>query len=198
MVSVKGAVLDKKNNIKLSGATVRVGEQATRTDKNGFFEITAPIKTLTEIGISFSHVGYLTTRLIYQADHFYEVDLLESNNELREVIIGVRGVDIIKKAIKKIPENYPDKPISIKGMVRIQKSRNQSQYFKSDAIISAYIPAYTDNEKTTVTVLHNQLDTINDQTLRYIRNVSSYNLIEFADIAHNKDVLNGLLKKKKI
>lgn len=194
---VKGNVADVKNNIKLSGVTVKVGEYATRTDKDGRFEIAAPLKSLIESGISFSYIGYLTTRLIYQSNHFYEVDLLETNTSLNEVIIGIRGEDIIKKAIKKIPENYPDKPTSIKGILRIQKWRNQSQYFKSDAIIQAYIPAYTDNEKTTVTVLHNQLDTIHDKTIKYIRNVSSYNLVEFGDVAHNKDLLKSLLKKRK-
>lgn len=194
---VKGNVLDSKNNSKLSGVTVKVGEQATRTDRNGYFEMAVPLKTATERGISFSHVGYLNVNLIYQPNHIYQVTLTEKSTELREVLIAP-GDDIIKKAIKKIPENYPDKPTVIKGIQRIQKWRNNSQYFKSDAIVKAYIPPYTSQEKTTVTVLSNQLDTVYDKTLKYIKNIGNYNLIEFADIAHNKDVLKKLLKKRKL
>ncbi|RYX98867.1 hypothetical protein EON78_04285, partial [bacterium] len=196
-ILIKGKVSDQKNNTELFGVTVKVGEQATRTDKNGHFEIAASLKVVTENGISFSHIGYLNTRLIYQPNHFYEVDLLESNTELKEVIIGIKGEDIIKKAIKKIPQNYSNKPTVIKGILRIQKWRNNSQYFKSDAVLKAYIPPYTSSEATTVEVLSNQLDTVYDETLKYMKNIGSYNLVEFGDIAHNKEVLNKLLRKRK-
>lgn len=195
-ILVKGKVADRKNNIELSGVTVKVGEYATRTDKDGYFELTAPLPKLKENGITFSYVGYLTMRLIYETGRFYNVQLTEKNTELREVLIAP-GDDIIKKAISKIPENYAEKPIAIKGLLRIQKWRNQSQYFKSDAIISAYIPPYTSNEETSVKVLANQLDTVFDNSLKYIRNVQSYNLVQFADLAHNKNVLKKLLSKRK-
>ncbi|WP_028298592.1 carboxypeptidase-like regulatory domain-containing protein [Olivibacter sitiensis] len=199
LVLVKGNVSDKKTNSKLSGVTVKVGAQATATNKDGYFELTAPLKTITESGINFSHLGYLNSRLIYQPNHFYEVELMESGTELGEVVITARvnGEDIIKKAIKKIPENYPDKPISINGVLRIQTWRNQSEYFKSDALIQAYIPAYTSKEKTTVTVLQNRLDTLYDPSLRYLRRMAHYNVVEFQDIAHNSYILNKISKKKK-
>lgn len=195
-VIIKGNVYDHQNRKGLSGATIKVGNQATKTDKNGYFEINTPLKTVTELGISFSHIGYLNVNLIYQPQHVYQVYLTESSAELREVLIAP-GDDIIKKAIKKIPENYPDKPTMIKGLLRIQKSRNNSQYFRSDAVIKAYVPPYSSSEKTKVTVLANQLDTIYDKTLKYIRNIDSYNLVEFADIAHRQEVLIKLLKKRK-
>ncbi|SOD19863.1 carboxypeptidase-like regulatory domain-containing protein [Pedobacter xixiisoli] len=196
-VIIKGTVSDRKSDLKLSGVTVRIGEQATRTNSNGNFELNVSLKTVNEKGINFSHVGYVSVNLLYQAEHFYKVILDENSTSLREVVVGVSGEDIIKKAIKKIPENYPDKATAIKGILRIQKWRNQSQYFKSDAVIQAHVPAYTSNEKTTVTVLSNQLDTLYDETLKYIRNISSYNLVRFADIAHNEDVIKKLLRKRK-
>lgn len=195
-VTLKGRVVDAKNNIKLSGATVKVGNVLTRTDHDGSFEITAPLKTLTALGINFSHVGYFNIRLIYQANHFYDVKLTESSTELQEVIIGA-GDDIIKKAIKRIVYNYPNKPIIIKGILRTQSWRNQSEYFKSDALIKAYVPAYDSNEKTTVAVVQNRMDTLYDKTLKYLKHTSNYNVVDFQDIAHNNYILHKIVKKKK-
>lgn len=194
--TIKGNVFDSQNRKALSGVTIKVGSQATKTDRNGYFEINTPLKTVTELGINFSHIGFLSVNLIYQPQHIYQVYMTENSAGLREVLIAP-GDDIIKKAIKKIPENYPDKPTMIKGILRIQKLRNNSQYFRSDAVIKAYVPPYTSSEKTKVTVLANQLDTIYDKTLKYIRNVDSYNVVEFADVAHRKELLLKLLKKKK-
>jgi hypothetical protein len=104
---------------------------------------------------------------------------------------------LIKKAIKRIPENYPDKPIVIKGILRTQAWRNKSEYFKSDAVIKAYVPPYSGNEKTTVAVLQNHIDTVYDRTLKYLKRVSNYNVVDFEDIAHNRFILNKILKKRK-
>ncbi len=196
LVSLKGKVVDKKNNLPLPGVTVKVGTQSTGTDNNGYFSFNAQLKALTEKGINFSSIGYLNAHLIFELNHFYEVELAESNTHLREVVIGA-GDDIIKKAIKKIPDNYPDKPIVLTGILRAQIWRNNSDYFKSDAMIRAYVPPYGGNEETSVAVLQNHIDTIYDRTLKHIKHRSSYNVVDFEDIAHNRYILNIILKKRK-
>ena len=195
-ILIRGRVINAKNNIVLSGATVKIGISAISTDKNGDFSIAVPLKTVIEKGINFSHVSYLSVHFIYQPNHFYQVELIESTTELKEVMVGA-GDDIIKKAIRRIPVNYPDKPMVLKGILRIQAWRNNSEYFKSDAIIKAYIPPYGRNEHTKVAVVNNQLDTINDATLRYLKHVSNYNVVDFVDIAHNRSILNKISKQKK-
>jgi hypothetical protein len=197
VILLKGKVVDKKNNLKLSGVTIKVGTDATISDENGYFTLKAQLRTLTEKGINFSLIGYLSMRLIYEPNHFYEVELVESTIQLNEVIIGRTGEDIIKKAIKKIPDNYPDRAIVIKGILRTQSWRNKSEYFKSDAIVKAYIPPYGGSEKSTVTVLQNHIDAIQDRSLRYLNHIGNYNLIDFQDIAHNRYILDKISKKRK-
>ncbi|MCX2573930.1 carboxypeptidase-like regulatory domain-containing protein [Pedobacter sandarakinus] len=194
-ILLKGEVIDNKDNTRLSGVTVAVGNTITKTDKNGFFELNAELKSLKERAIDFSHIGYLNVRLIYQPNHFYIVELSESTNELKEVMIGI-GDDILKKAIKRIPENYPDKPIAMKGILRTQTWRNQSEYFKADAIIKAYIPSYNSTERTTIAVLENRIDTLFDRSLMFLRHSSNYNVVDFQDIAHNQRLLNKISKRK--
>jgi hypothetical protein len=196
VIVLNGRITDKKNGSKLQGVTIKVGSDGTISDKEGNFTLTAKLSQLTEKGIKFTCIGYQSTRLIYQPNHFYQVALTPSNAELKEVIIGA-GEDIIKKAIKRIPQNYPEKPTMLTGLLRAQIWRNKSHYFRSDAIIQAYVPPYNKNEKTIVTVLQNHIDSIYDKTLRYIRFAGAYDLVDFQDIVHNKVILNRIAKKRK-
>ena len=191
--TVKGKVTDSKTNAPLSGVTVKTSTQATKTNSNGYFELIASSKDFTESGVNLSRVGYLNTRLLYKPKHFYEVGLAEIETQLNEVTI-TPGDDILKKAIKKIPENYPNKAILIKGVLRMQNWRNQSEYFKSDALIKAYIPPYNGTEKIDVMVLQNHLDTVTDKSLRHIPHRHFYQINDFA---HNKSFLNKFLTTKK-
>lgn len=195
-IILKGRVVDNKSGSSLQGVNVKVGSKATLTDTDGKFYLSVQLKSVIESGINFSCIGYQRMSLIYQPKHFYEVKLAESTIQLREVMVGA-GDDIIKKAIKNIPKNYSNKPTVIKGILRIQSRRNNSEYFKSDALIKAYIPSYNSNEKTTVTVLENRIDSLYDKSIRYLRHSSQYNVVEFQDIVKNKYYLNKIAKKKK-
>lgn len=195
-VVIKGTITDKKTGSKLAGVTIKVGANGTTSDKEGNFNLTTHISTLTEKGIKFTCIGYLPTRLIYEPNHFYEVGLTQSNDQLKEVVIGA-GDDIIKRAIKRIPQNYPDKPMMLTGIIRTQSWRNKSHYFKTDAVVKAYVPPYNGNEKTKVTVLYNQIDSIYDKSLRYIRKIQDYNVVDFQDIVHDKFIFNRISKKRK-
>ena len=195
-VIVKGRVVDSQYKLAIPSVTVSVGFDATSTDSNGYFSLSAKLGALTEKGINFTCIGYLPVRLIYEPAHIYMVDLVRSNTQLNEVIIGA-GSDIIRKAVLRISQNYPKKPIVVKGILRIQTWRNQSEYFKSDALIEAYIPPYDKSEKASVSVLQNKIDSIYDRSLRHLRYLSNYNVLQFEDIAHNRLLLNTILKKRK-
>ncbi|WP_055726099.1 hypothetical protein [Pedobacter borealis] len=196
LIALKGKVTDAKTRLALSGVTIRVGGQSTRTDDKGLFTVKAPLKNLLDMDIDFSSIGYLNVHLIYQPDHFYEVELPETSTQLNEVTIA-SGEDILKKAIKQIAVNYPDRPIGFKGILRTQTWRNKTEYFRSDALINAYIPPYNTSERTTVSVLENQTEALYDKSLRYLKRVANYNVLDFQDIAHNDFILNKISKKRK-
>ena len=195
-IILKGKVYDKQNNLNLQGVTVTVGTKVTLTDDKGEFSVLVQQNNLIENGLKFSYVGYLSFKLIYEPNHYYQIEMVENTIDLSEVIVGA-GDDIIKKAIQNIPINYPEIPTIIKGIIRIQSWRNNSEYFKSDALIKAYIPSYTSDEKTTVTVLQNRIDSLYDKSIRYLKHSSHYNVVDFQDIVHNKNYLNQISKKKK-
>ena len=196
IILIKGKVFDNENKQFLAGATIKVGTAATKTNAVGNFELAVPLIDLMEKGINFSYIGYLNKRLIYQPKHFYQVEMIQNTNQLNEVVI-TPGDDIMKKAINNIPLNYPNQAIMLNGIFRMQEWRNKSQYFKTDAIIKAYIPPYGSSKNTTVMVIHNQLDTLHDKTIEYIRFLNFYNVVGYGDIVHNKDLLNQISKKRK-
>ena len=195
-VTIQGKIIDGKSKFALAGVSVTVGALGTSTDKQGNFRIEAELPVLINKGIRFSCVGYTKQRLLYQPNHFYEVELFENTTALKEVVIG--DVDnIIRKACKNIGKNYPEKPTLITGILRDQITRNRSDYFKSDAIIKAYVPPYLSNEKTSVMMVQNKIDSIKDKSLRYLRTVGEYNIVAYYDVAHNKPLISGLSKMRK-
>ncbi|RZL44535.1 MAG: hypothetical protein EOO93_27855, partial [Pedobacter sp.] len=90
-ILVKGIISDNQLNKPISDATIKVGRQSTRSDINGYFELLSPLIKLKENGIEISHIGYLSSRLIHHPNHFYEVKLLQSPTQLKEVIVGING-----------------------------------------------------------------------------------------------------------
>jgi hypothetical protein len=195
-VIISGKVVDKKNNAALAAVFVSVGLVATSTNNKGDFSISADLSLLISKGLYFSCVGYQKQHLLYQPNHFYKVEMLEKVSALNEVVIG-SGENIIRKAYKNIGKNYPDKPIILKGILRGQLTRHKSAFFKSDAIVNAYVPPYTGNEEASVAVVQNKIDSINDKTLRYLKWVSVYNLVASGDFVHKKGLVIQLSKMKR-
>jgi hypothetical protein len=90
-IPVCGTVFSEELKIPLAGATVRMGNTITTTNKNGFFTIpTVPITNT----ISISYLGYETkqftaNQLFATSENCKEVFLKTSNEELNQVLINV-------------------------------------------------------------------------------------------------------------
>jgi hypothetical protein len=90
-IPVCGTVFSEELKIPLAGATVRMGNTITTTNKNGFFTIpTVPITNT----ISISYLGYETkqftaNQLFATSENCKELFLKTSNEELNQVLINV-------------------------------------------------------------------------------------------------------------
>lgn len=197
IITVSGMVFDKKKNSPLQNITVAAGPLGTITDKDGKFILEADLTILINKGVKISAVGYFSQRLIYQPNHYYDIELLEEKMQLQPVVIyDVQS--IIKRAYLNIPKNYPEQPTLITGILRTESIRNNSNYFNSDAILKAYVPPYTlsKNEKTAVIVVQNKIDTIIDKSLpNYLIEVEDYNIVNQYDFVHSQKLLKRMLLK---
>ena len=126
ILSVKGTLLDEKSKEPIAYASVYLKGKSIGTTTNGegkfLFHIPPGFAKDTLI-ISF--IGYDNFKTI--ADQLAErnntVELKQQTLLLREVVVRsskkeLTAKEIVKKAIARIPENYPMKPFIIEGFFR--------------------------------------------------------------------------------
>jgi len=69
---------------------------------------------------------------------------------LPEVFIGISAESIVKKAIRRIQNNYPTQPFQLNGILRIYHAETDSpkiyRFFKSDAVVELYYSSYQNPE----------------------------------------------------
>ncbi len=110
---LSGVVKDATNNKPLSFASIYVADgMNTISDVDGKFNITT-LSPFSEFSVSY--IGYnKKTITVEKGKSFYLISLLQSTNDLNEVIIPIENpaVGIIKKAIAQKDRNNPQKKIS--------------------------------------------------------------------------------------
>ena len=124
-------VLDKETNEPVAYATVMVKEinRGTHADTDGFFEI--PIEYSQNYSITISSIGYISKEILLSSikdrSLITIIYLNPANTVLEEIVVkskrkknkeNILAYTIVKKAIEKIPENYPTKPFSYVGYYR--------------------------------------------------------------------------------
>ncbi|RAV59375.1 hypothetical protein DIU36_05985 [Mucilaginibacter rubeus] len=124
--------------------------------------------------------------LNFTGNYAFDIELRASYVELAEVRIMGTGSAILKKAISRIPDNYPQKPYILTGAMRLQYLKNRSDLFNSDAIVQIYVPSYYENKHEEVKLIQNKIDTITDKSLIFIKWIGGYLTVPHADIIHNR------------
>ncbi|PAW95339.1 hypothetical protein CKK33_18270 [Mucilaginibacter sp. MD40] len=186
-IILNGSVKDFDSKNFLQGVTVRVGETSTATDSLGKFKITVELTQFKQQGIRFTNVGYKQLFLNYTSDYTFDIELRASYVELAEVRIMGTGTAILKKAISRIPNNYPQRPYILTGAMGLQYLRNRSDLFNSVAIVQIYVPSYNANKQENVKLIQNKIDTITDKSLIFIKWIGGYLTVPHADIINNRE-----------
>ncbi|MFM7358770.1 MAG: carboxypeptidase-like regulatory domain-containing protein [Sediminibacterium sp.] len=197
--SIHGVVLDSLTNKPLSGVSVSISNnKGTITDNKGLFSLTSQLFSKgRESKLSVSYVGYRPIVVpVLSTGEAIEIRMAPIHKELPEVILSSKTKSIVERAVEKIPENYPINPIIIKGLMRVNVSVNDTDYFyKSDAIAQVYAQSYKNGINQRVEVLQNKTTTIKNprSDFSYVAPVSFVgNFSTIADVVYNKDFfLNG-------
>jgi hypothetical protein len=110
--------------------------------------------------------------------------------ELKEVIVSSKTKSIIERAIDKIPENYPVNSVIINGLLRVNVSVNDTDYFyKSDALAQIYAQSYNNGIDQRVEVLQNKTTTIKNPQSKFSAIAPASfvgNFSSIADIVYHK------------
>ena len=161
IIEIKGKVTDSLSGIPLAGAIVNIGSAITQANDNGYFVVLIEKSEAEKNFIYVSYIGYKKKMIQYQASKFVWAAMDISNNMMEEVIVSTGAEKIIRKAIERIPVNYPTEEFTLDGIFRLYKTEIDSpkiyRFFKSDAVVKIFYPSYLETETDTkTTVIQNK------------------------------------------
>ncbi|OJJ17196.1 hypothetical protein BKI52_31295 [marine bacterium AO1-C] len=125
---IEGTVYDQSTRKPLEYASVALANNqiGTITNVQGKFRLLVPEK-YKESFIKISFIGYKTVN--YKITNQKSFWLPEDPRMLAEVTFqGLKTATILKKALKKIPDNYYQKPYTTEGFYRATSRKNNKDY----------------------------------------------------------------------
>jgi hypothetical protein len=199
LTTISGKVIDGKTGAGIPGATVKTGGFGTSTNASGQFVLVVQQAIVTQFGIGITCVGYQKQHHPFKAEP-YNIKLSPVAGQLAEVVI-VSSESIVRKAIRKIPLNYPVKSFMMTGQLKkMNEARDSSAYhyfYRNDAQIKMYYPPYTDDSKPNVTLIH-KTDTLaaDPKSTFNVHFVGGYTGVAGVDFVHSRtDVLDPKTKQ---
>ena len=165
-----GKVIDAKTEEPIQGATLKLKSNFCISNEKGEFSI--EFYPIAKTSLVINHVAYKQQTVTIDSLRYVIIKLEQFENSLPEVIVSKQADDIITKAIKNIPRNYPQKPY-IQDFAHImrhkieEKERNAFFYGKINSVIRASYTGYHKNVIVpNVYLVSNQISrTVSDMNL---------------------------------
>jgi hypothetical protein len=191
--SIKGTLIDSKSREFIPFASIYIKGKSigTTTNDEGRFLFHVPSGFGNDtLVISVMGYGHFKSTVSRMADKENVIELKQSVTLLDEVTISaskrdLTGKDIVKKAVARIPENYPMKPFRIEGFFRDLQKENDKPVALLEAAIRShykdYNPGYEDVEIIEVRKTFNKRHPVNGT---YDRQNSIFDLMEDNYIKH--------------
>lgn len=171
-LTIAGKIKDHKTNEPIAFANIAIegSYYGTVSNDDGEFRLVIPDK-LTSKSITFNSIGYDNFSLpISNITGYINVLLKTINCPIAEVVIMPDSTltTLIRKAYKKIPENYPNYPIRTIGFYRESLKQEGGDYLNlSEAILDCYKTSYESESQGQVKIIRSRkikipgYDTIN-------------------------------------
>lgn len=142
IVTITGKVVDKSNSRELGAVSVVAdnGHTATVTNANGVFEIKVPRETRQ---LNFSHLGYASRHVDVPKDGKPLRVALSPTAIMLDEILVADPEDILRLAIKNIPDNYAAAPVSQRCFYRETTQKGRRFIYVAEAINDMYKEAYS-------------------------------------------------------
>ncbi len=148
---VSGTISDKETLEPLPFASITLKNHAIGTISNeiGKFDFFIP-KSMLDDTLSVSFIGYNTFKIpINHIRGKLDIRLSSAQNVLDEVVLSnLSPLELIKKAIEKIPENYPQEPYGSLAYYREKFIENGKIIDKKEAVFKTYYYKNRDTLKT--------------------------------------------------
>ncbi len=151
---IKGTVIDNKTKEAIPFVTIKYSnkQKGTISNSEGTYKLTVEKSELKD-SIVFSAIGYKSAAfLIQDIKGTYNIKLKPISYNINEVVIKKNDpVEIIKTAISKIEDNYPQKYYQLKGIYRELIKENNEYVKMTEAAcrfqLTPYNPEFTSEEE---------------------------------------------------
>lgn len=195
-ISVSGVVKDKKSKKKLEYVNVSVPGTGIGTVTNEDGEFLIKINdSINAKSIEISHIGYSNYTLPFDKQNLQraEIFLTANTNLLNEVVVeSMEPLDLIKKAMQKVENNYSSQANLMTGFYRetVKKGRNYINI--SEAVIDIYKTPYTNGgvaqDRVQIEKGRKLLSQKSGDTLA-VKLIGGPNLSVYLDIVKNPELL---------
>ena len=148
-IVLSGTVRDERSGAAIAQASVSATGTSISvvTNEDGFFTLKAD---RLPKGITISHIGYqsrqLTTREVMKSP--LNIKLKATAIALDEVVVWTGDPsELVRIAIKKIPENYSRTPELYRGFYRETAMKRQRYIYVAEGVVDMYKTAYTHTDR---------------------------------------------------
>ena len=194
--TISGVVKDRSNrkNLEYVNISIPGSNLSSITNEDGYFllKIKDSIKAKE---IEFSHIGYFSTTIPLNGRDLLDQTfyLTPNDKQLREVVVESweNPVDLVRAALKRIPNNYSNKPNLLTGFYRETVQKGRKFINISEAVINIYKKSYSDDmisDRVQIFKGRKLITTKVSDTLA-VKLLGGPNLSIFADIVKNPDIL---------
>lgn len=195
-VIISGTVKDQKSRKKIEYASISVPGTSIGTITNTDGEFVLKLSDSLQVdAIEVSHIGYANYMFPLTGQNVEDatIYLTANSKQLGEVVVHtVEPLDLVKRAIENIGDNYSDKANLLTGFYRetIRKRRNYINI--SEAVIEIYKTSYASQgiESDRVQIYKGrQLMSIKPSDTLAVKFQGGPTLSNYADIVKNPDVM---------
>ena len=192
-ILVKGKIIDSKTKKSIGYAHIGIPERGigTTSARNGTFILKVP-KHYANSKLTVSFIGYKTfERPVSSIKKYLTIKLQRSSTELQEIVVMDEGSveDIIRKAVKNIPKNYPSSPSTIKGFYRESKTDSEENYlYLAEGVLEVYKTSYKNKKDGQLKLLQGRkMDLVNPDSTRISTFTSGHWSSHRFDIVKNRE-----------
>lgn len=142
---LRGKVIDAKTGEAIQGATIKLVNNFYLSDGKGEFSI--EFHSTNKPRLVINHIAYKQQTVTIDSFRYVVIKMEQFESSLSEVVVSKQADDIITKAIKNIPRNYPQESY-IQDFAHImrhkmeEKERNAFFYGKINSVIRASYTVY--------------------------------------------------------
>lgn len=191
--TIRGKVYDKQTKQPVAYAHVGILEKGigTTTSDNGIFVFKIPEKYYNST-LMVSFIGYKTyKKSISEIQSPVRIHIEQASNELTEVVVMADAAveDIIRKAVKNIPNNYPTHATTALGFYRESRTDDSLNFiYLAEGVLNIFKKSYKSKKEGQVSLIQGRLINLNNplDTTVYSRFSSGHMAAHRFDFVKNR------------